>query len=82
MRQWLAARFVSGVVFFVVYVRLKRFFPRYNPGRSKVITHEIKHEPLAFDVRGGPTTADHVSLLKMLPFLVTEFPSLFRDRLT
>ncbi|SGY34421.1 BQ5605_C002g01628 [Microbotryum silenes-dioicae] len=37
--------------------------PHYNPGGSKVITHEIKHEPLAFDPRGGPTTADHVDIL-------------------
>lgn len=27
----------------------------------QVITHEIKHDPVAFDPRGGPTTADHVS---------------------
>ncbi|KAM0755788.1 LACT-domain-containing protein [Meredithblackwellia eburnea MCA 4105] len=35
----------------------------YNPGKSKIVTHEIKHEPLALDVRGGPTTADHVDIL-------------------
>ncbi len=33
----------------------------YNPGKVQVITHEIKHDPVAFDPRGGPTTADHVS---------------------
>ncbi|KAI5478552.1 phospholipid:diacylglycerol acyltransferase [Pseudohyphozyma bogoriensis] len=37
--------------------------PLYNPAGIKVVTHEIKHEPLAFDVRGGPTTADHVDIL-------------------
>jgi phospholipid:diacylglycerol acyltransferase len=35
----------------------------YNPAGIKVITHEIKHEPLAFDPRGGPTTADHIDVL-------------------
>lgn len=35
----------------------------YNPGKVKVITHEIKHDPVAFDPRGGPTTADHVDIL-------------------
>ncbi|GAA5969238.1 hypothetical protein JCM11641_007521 [Rhodosporidiobolus odoratus] len=37
--------------------------PLYNPGGSKVVTHEILHAPLAFDPRGGPTTADHVDIL-------------------
>ena len=35
----------------------------YNPAGIKVITHELKHEPLAFDPRGGPTTADHIDAL-------------------
>ncbi|GAA5898770.1 hypothetical protein JCM5296_006713 [Sporobolomyces johnsonii] len=37
--------------------------PLYNPGGVKVVTHEILHAPLAFDPRGGPTTADHVDIL-------------------
>lgn len=37
--------------------------PIYNPAGIDVITHEIKHEPMAFDPRGGPTTADHVDIL-------------------
>lgn len=35
----------------------------YNPAGIKVVTHELKHEPLAFDPRGGPTTADHIDIL-------------------
>lgn len=37
--------------------------PLYNPAGIKVVTHELKHEPLAFDPRGGPTTADHIDAL-------------------
>ncbi|KAJ8296972.1 Phospholipid:diacylglycerol acyltransferase [Rhodotorula toruloides] len=37
--------------------------PLYNPAGIKVVTHEILHAPLAFDPRGGPTTADHVDIL-------------------
>ncbi|BGP12575.1 hypothetical protein JCM10213_004838 [Rhodosporidiobolus nylandii] len=37
--------------------------PLYNPAGIKVTTHEILHAPLAFDPRGGPTTADHVDIL-------------------
>lgn len=36
---------------------------RYNPAGIKVVTHELLHEPLAFDPRGGPTTADHIDAL-------------------
>jgi len=36
---------------------------KYNPGGVKVVTHEILHSPMAFDPRGGPTTADHVDIL-------------------
>ncbi|GAA5888949.1 hypothetical protein JCM16303_004681, partial [Sporobolomyces ruberrimus] len=36
---------------------------KYNPGHVKVITHELLHEPLAFDPRGGPKSADHVDCL-------------------
>jgi phospholipid:diacylglycerol acyltransferase len=35
----------------------------YNPARIPIVTHELKHEPLAFDPRGGPTTADHIDIL-------------------
>lgn len=35
--------------------------PLYNPAGIEVVTHELLHSPLAFDPRGGPTTADHVS---------------------
>lgn len=35
--------------------------PLYNPAGIEVVTHEILHSPQAFDPRGGPTTADHVS---------------------
>ncbi|GAA5980923.1 hypothetical protein JCM10908_003920 [Rhodotorula pacifica] len=37
--------------------------PLYNPAGIEVVTHEILHSPLAFDPRGGPTTADHVDIL-------------------
>ncbi|GAA6031946.1 hypothetical protein JCM8097_003355 [Rhodosporidiobolus ruineniae] len=37
--------------------------PLYNPSGIEVVTHEILHAPLAFDPRGGPTTADHVDIL-------------------
>ncbi|GAA5897307.1 hypothetical protein JCM6882_001854 [Rhodosporidiobolus microsporus] len=37
--------------------------PLYNPSGMKVVTHEILHAPMAFDPRGGPTTADHVDIL-------------------
>ncbi|GAA6061346.1 hypothetical protein JCM10212_004827 [Sporobolomyces blumeae] len=37
--------------------------PLYNPGNVKIVTHEILHAPMAFDPRGGPTTADHVDIL-------------------
>jgi phospholipid:diacylglycerol acyltransferase len=36
---------------------------RYNPAGIEVVTHELLHEPLAFDPRGGPTTADHIDAL-------------------
>ncbi|KAG0680431.1 hypothetical protein C6P40_000888 [Pichia californica] len=35
----------------------------YNPGHSKVTVVEIKHEPDAFDIRGGSKTAEHVDIL-------------------
>ncbi|GAA6053369.1 hypothetical protein JCM3770_004134 [Rhodotorula araucariae] len=37
--------------------------PLYNPAGIEVVTHELLHSPLAFDPRGGPTTADHVDIL-------------------
>jgi hypothetical protein len=33
----------------------------YNPANISVITHEIKHEPQAFDPRGGEFVWDTVS---------------------
>lgn len=36
---------------------------RYNPGGSKIVTHELAHEPEAMDLRGGQTTGDHVDIL-------------------
>jgi hypothetical protein len=41
--------------------------PLYNPAGIEVVTHEILHNPLAFDPRGGPTTADHVRPLSSCP---------------
>ncbi|KAJ6260680.1 hypothetical protein Dda_4907 [Drechslerella dactyloides] len=39
--------------------RMKRF----NPARIPLKTFEMLHEPLSFDMRGGPNTADHVDIL-------------------
>lgn len=36
---------------------------RYNPAGVKIKTVELPHEPDRFDIRGGPTTADHVDIL-------------------
>jgi len=36
---------------------------RYNPAGVKIKTVELAHEPGRFDIRGGPTTADHVDIL-------------------
>jgi phospholipid:diacylglycerol acyltransferase len=36
---------------------------RYNPSRIPVITHELKHDPTAFDPRGGDKSSDHVDVL-------------------
>lgn len=35
----------------------------YNPAGIKVITAELKHEPQAFDPRGGEHTGDHIDIL-------------------
>lgn len=35
----------------------------YNPGNSEITVVEIKHEPDAFDIRGGSKTAEHVDIL-------------------
>lgn len=35
----------------------------YNPSGVSVVTHEIEHKPTGFDIRGGPTTADHIDIL-------------------
>lgn len=37
--------------------------PRYNPAGIPVYTREIRHEPTALDIRGGPKTADHIDVL-------------------
>ncbi len=36
-----------------------------NPGGMRVVTREFKHQPVSVyrDVRGGPSTADHVDIL-------------------
>jgi len=36
---------------------------RYNPAGVRIKTVELPHEPGRFDIRGGPTTADHVDIL-------------------
>ncbi|KAF8250230.1 Lecithin:cholesterol acyltransferase [Wilcoxina mikolae CBS 423.85] len=36
---------------------------RYNPAGVQIKTFELLHEPDSFDIRGGPTTADHVDIL-------------------
>ncbi|KAI5817086.1 Lecithin:cholesterol acyltransferase-domain-containing protein [Pyronema omphalodes] len=36
---------------------------RYNPAGVQVKTVELLHLPHTFDIRGGPTTADHVDIL-------------------
>ena len=35
----------------------------YNPAGIEVITQEIKHEPTAFDPRGGGNSGDHIDIL-------------------
>ena len=35
----------------------------YNPAGIEIVTHELKHEPLSYDPRGGPTTGDHIDVL-------------------
>ncbi|BFZ60874.1 phospholipid:diacylglycerol acyltransferase [Saitoella coloradoensis] len=37
--------------------------PRYNPANVSVITYEMLDQPDRFDIRGGPSTADHVDVL-------------------
>ncbi|KAL5597026.1 hypothetical protein BROUX41_006305 [Berkeleyomyces rouxiae] len=41
--------------------------PRYNPAGSKVTVVELQHKPESFNLRGGPTTADHVDILGSQP---------------
>jgi len=36
---------------------------RWNPAGVKVITHEIKHSPEAWSIRGGPNSGDHIDVL-------------------
>lgn len=35
----------------------------YNPANISVTTVELLHNPMILDIRGGPTTADHVDIL-------------------
>lgn len=37
--------------------------PRYNPAGIEVKTHELLHRPDVLDLRGGPSTGDHVDIL-------------------
>ncbi|EST09937.1 Lecithin:cholesterol/phospholipid:diacylglycerol acyltransferase [Kalmanozyma brasiliensis GHG001] len=37
--------------------------PHWNPANISVVTHELKHEPEAMDLRGGESTGDHVDIL-------------------
>jgi len=36
---------------------------RYNPASIKVVTHEVFHDPTAFDLRGGGSSGDHIDIL-------------------
>lgn len=36
---------------------------RYNPARIKVVTHEVMHNPEAYDLRGGVSSGDHIDIL-------------------
>ncbi len=38
-------------------------FKRYNPSNMTVTTVELPHKPAALDIRGGPASAEHVSIL-------------------
>ncbi|EPQ28859.1 uncharacterized protein PFL1_03662 [Pseudozyma flocculosa PF-1] len=38
-------------------------YPHWNPANLTVVTHELKHEPEAMDLRGGQSTGDHVDIL-------------------
>ena len=40
---------------------------RYNPGNSRIITHEVEHQPDSLDLRGGDYTGDHVDILGSTP---------------
>ena len=37
--------------------------PRYNPGKARVITHELLHQPDTLDLRGGEGTSQHIDIL-------------------
>lgn len=37
--------------------------PRYNPAKIPIITHEVHHDPEAFDLRGGTSSGDHIDIL-------------------
>lgn len=38
-------------------------YKQWNPANISVVTHELKHEPEAMDLRGGESTGDHVDIL-------------------
>lgn len=38
-------------------------YSHWNPSNISVVTHELKHEPEAMDLRGGESTGDHVDIL-------------------
>ncbi|EEB08035.1 phospholipid-diacylglycerol acyltransferase Plh1 [Schizosaccharomyces japonicus yFS275] len=37
--------------------------PRYNPANISITTHELLHKPDSFDLRGGPSSSEHVDIL-------------------
>ena len=37
--------------------------PRYNPANISITTIELGHDPTPLDIRGGPASAEHVSIL-------------------
>ncbi|EPX72392.1 phospholipid-diacylglycerol acyltransferase Plh1 [Schizosaccharomyces octosporus yFS286] len=36
---------------------------RFNPANISVVNYELRHDPAAFDLRGGPRSAEHVDIL-------------------
>jgi hypothetical protein len=78
VRRWLEGTSFESLFAIITYmVRMTSQRDLYNPAQIPVITHEIRHLPLATDLRGGPTTADHV-VRPSLPFLTPTDCVLFR----